>query len=247
MDEPLATIGADEDPRVTGEYVRPVSPGGLTLVGVVHDHPASTYRVRRIIDELDPDVLAVELPPLALPMFEEYAHDDRSPPDFGGEMSAAIQAAEADTVVGIDGPTGEFSAGLIRRLIRKRPASSTVRKVLANLTSATKHAIVCRLAAIVATRTSLRMQVDAPVSHDVGWKDAPGEQADDEHKQIRQSRAFMNVFEASSASHASRFRDETREEHMADRLSELRQERTVAVVGIDHLDSLVERLDEAKA
>lgn len=52
----LPAIDVESDPRVTGDYIRQVSgdAGTVTLVRVVHDHPASTYRVREVIDELDP-------------------------------------------------------------------------------------------------------------------------------------------------------------------------------------------------
>jgi hypothetical protein len=40
--------------------------------------------------------------PLSIPLFEEYAATDRCPPAFGGEMSAAIQADDRSTTVGID-------------------------------------------------------------------------------------------------------------------------------------------------
>jgi hypothetical protein len=39
---------------------------------------------------------------MSVPLFEQYAETDRTPPVFGGEMSAAIQAAAPDTTVGID-------------------------------------------------------------------------------------------------------------------------------------------------
>ena len=53
-------IDTDSDPRVTGEYVRQLSGahGTLTLVGVVHDHPASIYRVQHVIERVDPEILA---------------------------------------------------------------------------------------------------------------------------------------------------------------------------------------------
>jgi len=121
-----------EDPRLTGEHVRSVAStaGTVTLVGVVHDHPASVYRVRRVLEAREPDVLALELPPISLSLFEAYARDVRTPPVFGGEMSAAIQAADTDEVVGIDGPTMAFTLALARTLVRERASQSTVRSVI---------------------------------------------------------------------------------------------------------------------
>ena len=66
-------------PRFTGEYVRRLGSddsgddasdgvaddatdaGDVTLVGVVHNHPASKHRIRTMLDEVDPAVLALEL------------------------------------------------------------------------------------------------------------------------------------------------------------------------------------------
>jgi pheromone shutdown protein TraB len=241
-------IDVDSDPRVTGEYVRHVSgdTGTLTLVGVVHDHPSSTYRVRQVVEELDPEVLALELPPISIPLFEQYAATDRCPPVFGGEMSAAIQAADSSSTVGIDRPTRGFFRRLGRNLLQERPSLTTVRNVVSNAVKTTKHAVICRIAAAVGARTSIRLEVDSPVSHDVDWTDAPEDQARDEREQVRRSRSFMNAFRTASRSRASRLEDAAREESMATRLLELSEEgNTVAVVGIDHLESLVEQLDSA--
>ena len=245
MEAPPA-IDVDSDPRVTGEYVRQVSDdhGTLTLVGVVHDHPASIYRVRQVIEGVDPEVLALELPPISLPLFEQYAATNQTPPAFGGEMSAAIQAADPDTAVGIDRPTGGFFRQLGRNLLRERPSLETARNVVSNAVGTTKHALLCRAAAAVGARTSVRLEVDSPIPHDIAWTDAPDDQARDEHEQVRRSRSFINAFRTASRSRASRLEDDAREAAMASRLAELRADGpVVAVVGIDHLDSLVERLD----
>lgn len=235
------------DPRLEGEYVRRIAcpSGGVTLVGVVHDHPASVHRVRARVDDIDPDVLALELPPSAVPLFEQYATSSRSPPAFGGEMSAAVQAAATDRTAGIDRPTPGFLARLARNIAEERPSTATVRRVLRNTASTMKHALLCRGAAAVARRTGIRLEVDAPTVHDVDRTDPPEEQARDERTQVRQSRAFMNAFGADSSSRASQLADTTREQHMADRLSTLAERGSVvAVVGIDHLDSLAELLSE---
>lgn len=239
-------IDLDSDPRVTGEYVRQASTesGTLTLVGVVHDHPASTHRVQQVIETIDPAVLALELPPVSIPLFEQYAETDRTPPAFGGEMSAAIQAAETGSTVGIDRPTGGFFARLAHKLLRERPSLETVRGVLANAASTTRHAIRCRVAAAIARRSSIRLEVDAPVPHDISSTASPDEQARDEREQVERSRSFMNAFEDATPSRASQIEDAAREAEMARRLSERRTDGdTVAVVGIHHLDSLAERLD----
>lgn len=239
----------DADPRLTDEYVRTVSggeeTGDVVLTGVVHDHPASAYRTKTLIEALDPDVLALELPPMAVPLFGRYADDSRTPPAFGGEMSTAIQATGTDHVVGIDGPSIGFTACLVRTLYRERAGLDTLRRVSRSLRSITGRAVLCRLAATMAGVTGLRLEVDDPVSHDVRWSDDPSSQAADEREQVRRARAVTAVF---GRTDAVRLREGAREEHMADRLCSLRRAGdVVAVVGIDHLDSLAERLGSADA
>ncbi|QLG26810.1 hypothetical protein HUG10_04305 [Halorarum halophilum] len=238
----------DDDPRFGDSYVRQEldSPTGgrVTLVGVVHDHPASTYRVRTVVDAVDPDVLALELPPLAVGLFEQYAEGERTPPTFGGEMSAAIQAARTDAVAGIDGPDRAFYRRLVRTLSRERPSRPEAKRILSGLASASKRAVVCRVAGALAARTGVRLEVDVPVAHDCTWADDPEDQAADERRQIRQSQALTSALGPCTASRATAFRDATREAHMADRLADLRETGSVvAVVGIDHLDPLSELLD----
>lgn len=246
VDTPMATDTFD--PRVTGERVRRFSGedeiGDVTLVGVVHDHPASKYRVSAVLDAVDPDVLALELPPLAVPLYEQYADDSRTPPIFGGEMSAAVQAVCADRIVGIDGPSSGFVARLLRNLSGDTESFATVRSVLRSLSSVTKHALVCRLAAVLAVQTGVRLEVDPPTTYDCDWADDPLTQASDERSQVRRAQTITNAF---GRSDTARTRTVTREEHMASRLSTLRREGNVAaVVGIAHLDPLVQRLAERK-
>lgn len=240
-------MDTNSDPRLTGAYVREVSgqDGAVTLVGVVHDHPASCYRVQHHVRRLDPEILALELPPSAVPLFEEYATSRQTPPVFGGEMSTAVQAADDATVVGVDRPTSSFGLKLIRNLLRERPSATIARKVFRNTVSAMKHAFVCRVAAGVSAHTDVRVEVDSPTEHDTDWTDSPTAQADDEQAQVRRSRTFMNAFQTSSSSRASRLEDATREEHMAERLTKLSDDGdVVAIVGIDHLDPLAELLED---
>lgn len=234
------------DPRITGEYVRRVSDEShrdeVTLVGVVHNHPASKYRVRTTLGAADPDVLALELPPLAVPLYEQYADDRRTPPPFGGEMSAAIQAVTTDRIVGIDGPSSAFVVRLLRTLSTDNTSFATVQSVLRGLSSVTKRAVVCRLAATLAARTDVRLEVGSPAIHDCDRADDPQEQASDERSQIRRAQTIAKTF---GQSDTARVRNVTREEHMADQLSTLRRDgNVVAVVGIAHLDPLTHRLAE---
>jgi len=234
-----------DDPRTTGDHRRRLPAAGrkraVTLVGVVHDHPASKYRVRAVVDTERPDVLALELPPLALPLFLEYASDDREPPAFGGEMSAAIQAAETERIAGIDGPSVSFARKLLGTLVRGQHPEASLPGVARRFAAVTKHALTCRVAATLARKTGCTVQVDRPTPHDTDWTDDPAVQASDEQRQIRTARTVMNAFQGPGARAVQKT---ARERHMADRLETLRKEgAVVAVVGIGHLDALAERLD----
>ncbi len=238
----------ETDPRCDEEFVRRVSDpnrGTVTVVGVVHDHPSSVHRVRRLVDDVRPSVLALEVPSLAVSLYEQYASVDRTPPPFGGEMSAAIQAADGARVEGVDGPTPRFVWRLGRRLLAERASLSTVQSVVTSLGHAGRRAVVCRAAATLAGWTGVRLEVDAPVDHDVDAAAPPSEQASDERDQVRRARAVLDVFEPSRA---TRFRDATREAYMTDRVDHLRKTGDVlAVVGVHHLDALVEGLRERAA
>jgi pheromone shutdown protein TraB len=233
-----------DDPRVDTRYVRTCSGthdgGAVTIVGVVHDHPASVYRVRHVVSEVDPSVLALELPPLAVPLYEAYAAGARSPPALGGELSAAVQAAGTDSVVGIDGPSLGFVHTLGQRLWQERASRTTVSRSLRSLLSVTKSAVACRMAATLAARTPFTVAVGSSVPHETTMDDPANEQAADERRQIRAASAVMDAFETSPS---SRYRAESRERHMADRLATLRESGdVVAVVGAGHFDPLCERV-----
>ena len=238
------------DPRLTGEYVRRLGSddssddasdgvaddatdaGDVTLVGVVHNHPASKHRIRA--------VLGLELPPVAVPLYDFDADDWRTPPRFGGEMSTAIQAAATDRVVGIDGPDPGFVVRLVRNLLGEGASLSTARSVLSSLAGVTKRAVGCRLAAAVARTIGVRFDVSDPAAHDCSWADPPAAQARDERAQVERARTIAETFEQPAT---ARVRDRTRDQHMASRLSALQQEGdVVAVVGIAHLDPVCERL-----
>ncbi|WP_336001145.1 hypothetical protein [Halorientalis halophila] len=216
--------------------------GDVTLAGVVHDHPASRYRVGELVAAVEPDVLAVEVAPLALPLFEGYATDDRSPPAFGGEVSAAIAAAEDARVVGIDGVDGTFLRTLARKIEAERPAPSTLATVASSVASVLRRAAICRLGATVASTTGFRLEVDDPVVHETTLSDPPATQADDERSQLSRS---LTLLRCADPPEPIRLRDDVRDECMASRLDDLRTEGdVVAVVGRGHLDPLAERLAE---
>lgn len=232
------------DPRVRSEYVETVpqadTDGEIVLVGVLHDHPSSVYRVQRAVERHEPDVLALELPPMAVPLFEQHAAAEQTPPPLGGEMSAAVQAATTDRVVGIDGPTPSFFGQLARQLVRERASAPVVARTLQSAVSITRDAVACRLAAAVTARTRFEVGVGTSTGYETGWNDDPSAQAEDEHSQIARANAVLNAFEQPPSAH---YRTTTRERHMADRLRTHRADGdVVAVVGMGHLDAVAARL-----
>lgn len=248
-ERPVATATSDTDPRLNEAYLRTVPGDGelgrVDVVGAVHDHPASQYRAATVVADADPEVLALELPPLAVPLFEQYATDDRSPPPSGGEMSAAIQAAGTDRVVGIDGPTAGFARRLARTLYREDASLSSIRSSARAFASVSRHAAVCRLVAGVVARTSLAIEVDPATAYETDPTDDPAEQAADERDHVRRAQFVLQAF---GSSQSGELRDAAREAHMADRLAALRTEGdVVAVVGIDHLDPIVDAVRTAAA
>ncbi|WP_254273326.1 TraB/GumN family protein [Haloarcula marina] len=236
--------GGSTDPRLHDAYVErhPGADGDVVLVGALHDHPASKYRVRTIVERERPAVLALELPPLTLPLYEHYAADDGTPPLFGGEMSAAIQAATTDHVAGIDGPTPAFLRRVLARLYRERASFETVRDTAKRFLSVSKKAVTARLAATLATLTTVQVAVDAPTAYGTGWRDDPADQADDERERVRTANAMLSAFEPPPA---AAIQTTARERHMAERLRALRRHGdVVAVVGIAHLDGVAAHLAE---
>lgn len=232
----------EDDPRVREEFIEDLSERAaadrLILVGVVHDHPASRYRVQAVVESVDPSVVALELPPLAIPRYEQYARDGRTPPARGGEMSAAIQAAAPTaSVVGIDGPSVPFLLELLRTCVRERPSPASAGRVARSIWSVSRDAVRYRVAALAG-----RSAVDTAVEQDCRWSDEPHEQADDEWAQYRRSVA---VSSALGAPKAVRLRDSVREAHMAARLAEFGTGSVVvAVVGLGHLEPLVDRFEK---
>ena len=236
-------VDTGDDPRLHTDHVRhlPGDDHAVTLVGVVHDHPASRYRVGELVAALDPAVLAVEVAPLSLPLFEGYAADGRDLPAMGGEVSAAIAAAEDARVVGIDGVDDAFLRTLGRRVLAERPDPATLSRVTASVLGVVQSAAACRIGAVVADATGLRLEVDDPVTHETTLADPPERQAADERSQLTRSLTLLRCAEPPEP---IRLRDDVRDECMAARLADLRTEGdVVAVVGRGHLDPLAEHLD----
>ncbi|OVE85269.1 TraB/GumN family protein [Natronolimnobius baerhuensis] len=237
------------DPRITPEYCRHIggAAGNCYLLGVVHDHPASVGRVERVLEAVDPDTLALELPPAAVALYRTYADDtdaDEGPPRFGGEMSAAIRATDAD-VVGIDAPNWSFLRRVVARLVADRASAATARRVISSLSGATREALTCRVAATLNHATSMTVAYDDPIEYECSHDDSPAEQADHERGHVATVQALLGSVDTDGSALA--YRDETRERCMSDRLAELRADTdgdVVAVVGVDHLETLAETLEQ---
>jgi len=233
-----------DDPRMWGEYVSTFAgsndQGDITLVGVVHDHPSSVFRVGTIVDREQPDVLALELPSVAVPLYEQYARSQTSPPEYGGEFSRAVQAASTEDVVGIDGPSLGFLRDLVSRLVANRASPETLKRSLHSIASVTRTAVACRLAASVRAWTSRSLSVGSPVTHDISSADHPDAQVADEKRQIRAAVAVQNAFQGTRSSQC---RAATREQYMVEQLSSARTRgNVVAIIGAGHFDPITDRL-----
>lgn len=116
-----------------------------------------------------------------------------------------------------------------------------VRGVFDDLASVTNNAFRCRLADFLAAMTSIRLEVDSPFTYATDRTDSPGQQAENERRQIDRARAVMDTFEPSQA---ASFADGVRETHIAGRLTEFRSDGdAVAVVSRHHLGQIAELLD----
>ena len=237
--------GDATDPRLTDEYVRLIEgdehegAGDVLLLGSVHDHPASSYRIGERVAEFDPNVLALEVTPLSLPWFVTSA--DREEPHTC-EMTAAVAAAPDSQPVAIDGLDAEFFATLVRNLRAEGPRFSTVRAVARGVGAVAKHATNCRLAAWADRYTPYRPSAGEPVSHDCDRTDPPEVQAADERRQASTSLALLRAVERPAP---VAVRDETRETCMVRRIGRLREEGDVAaVVGVGHLEAVAAELAE---
>lgn len=243
----LATLARD-DPRLNVEYVRLLESDDhapVVLVGVVHDHPASIHRVRRLVEAVDPSVVGLELPQIATPLFEQYARLSESGEDAsaGGEMSAAIQTAGDARIVGLDMPDVASFASLARRMWTERVSSKTARAVFDDVWRLSRHALAVRLVATGLPAVLFDGDVERTQSYDVSSDDTPAVQAEHELRHVRRSAALLRSLEPPFA---TRLVDDVRERRIASRLAALRGETdgpVVAVLGYQHLDAVETILD----
>lgn len=211
----------------------------VVFVGVVHDHPASVYRVASIVHDEEPAVVALELPPLAIPLFERFAVESTTPGDPGGEMSAAIRAAETAEIRGIDMPTASYVRALVGTVREAAPALNDVRDVAVETYAVARHAVQCRLAAADGSLVPTERPVD-PLDHDCSFAAPPDVQAEHEAASLTRSRSLLGALEPPVAAQVT---DTAREKAMARRLAALgRRGTVVAVVGFDHLDEIADRV-----
>jgi len=217
------------DPRVDPTHYRVADgeAGTVVLVGVVHDHPASRYRTRAVVDALSPATVAIETPPALVPTFEARA--DRGD-DAGGEMTDAVASAGSARVVGIDAPAARFLPALARELRSNAPSLDVVRDVSRSLGRMTLRALRVRFGRAGASEPTR--------SVDEGSASA---QAENERSRLRESDTLLAALDPPLA---TRILDSARERHMAARLRALRARGgvAVAVVGFAHLDAVADAL-----
>lgn len=236
-----------DDPRLDETYLRIVpgteTDGTVVLVGVTHDHPASQARARRVVAGVEPAVVALELSPLAMPLYRQYAsaRDGRTGGAYdGGEMAAALAASGDGRAVGIDAPNWAYGRRLVEALRARGTGHEAAVSAIRDTLSVSRHAITCAVGAAIRTVTPWSPAVETPAAHDSSVADPPAAQAADEARQLSRSRALLGALELPPGQELV---DELREASMASRIESLRTEGSVvAVVGHAHLGPIYERL-----
>jgi len=237
-DTEIATaLAKGPDPRVHDEHLRCVD-DRFVLTGVVHDHPASSARSGEVVRKVDPDVVAVEVPPLAVSLFRDS--DDEEP--FGAEIRAAIHAANDEArVIGIDSLGIGFVSVLFRRARGDGVPVSVLCEVGSDLLDVAGHALACRAAA-VSPWDVVDPTDRGDFEHEVAPTDPPAVQAEDERRHRSRARSLLG---AVRRPRSARLLDSSREENMVNNLAALDGEPTVvALVGFDHLNTVADRLSD---
>jgi pheromone shutdown protein TraB len=233
-----------DDPRLDERFLRELShddSGDVTLVGAVHDHPASVFRAGAIAASRDPAAVALELPPLAVPLFRSLARAGRE--SAAGEMTAAIAAAPDARHVGIDAFDGRFVRTLLERARADGVSLGTVGSLARESIAFSRTAVRCRMAALLPRPSAVRPGRHGDHEYDCEPTDPPDVQADREREHVDRCLTFAH---AVAPPPAIRLRDEAREVCMAERVDDLRQDGdVVAVVGVAHLQPVAERLASA--
>ncbi|WP_227132696.1 hypothetical protein [Halorubellus salinus] len=257
----VEALAASGDPRLDDEYWRVVPAtedrGAVVLVGVVHDHPASAHRVASVVAEATPDVLALELPRLAVPYFVKRtarsgsrdagsieAGDDQAVADGGqavngiDEMSAAIGAATNADVVGVDTFSWRFWRTFLVRATSPEVTASAVRDAIEGVGRVVWRALSVRFGS-----ESGRPDGDGS-EYRVDAADDPVDQASHERSHVSRSRSLLGALERPAGDVLF---DEAREATMATNVDALRTSGTVvAVVGLAHLDAVADQLTDGE-
>ncbi len=238
-DRSLETLLAT-DPRVTESYVRKVDADGtrVVLVGVVHDHPASVYRAAAIVEAVDPQTVAVELPGLLVPTVRSAAAtagEDDVETSLGGEMTAAI-AASRGAVAGIDVPGRGTLRSVVATLQAEGVGLRTAARTLGDIGRITVHAVGGRIAGLGLPGTPSVDGIEDSHDYDVSSDALPAEQAEHERTHLRRSTTLLRSFEPPPA---TALLDEIRERQMARRIATASTAGpVVAVVGHGHLEAV---------
>jgi hypothetical protein len=222
--------GGADDPRIDAAQFRVVrtNDNSVTLVGVVHDHPASVHRVATAAGALEHDTLALELPDATVALFEGAG-------ERGGEMSAALEASDAEAV-GIDGYDLRSYAALARELFTNDLPRSAFAAAFASALRLSRGALAARLFLVGVPVT---VDLHSEQRYDCAPGDPPATQAAHEHEHVGRSRALLGALEAPAVAAF----DRVRERRMATRLRSLAEDGPVlAVVGYSHLDGVASRL-----
>jgi len=233
--DPDSTAAILDDPRIQSDHLRLLvtDESSVLLIGVVHDHPASVYRVERLVGAIDPETVAVELPPLALPLFEQGTD---------GEMSAALGANGADHAA-IDAHGPRFLAALAGEIGARSPGRQTIRRIASNALTVGKQALTCRLASVFGRERFPTAVADGGI--DLASEDLadPASVAAHERRHLSRSFSVLRAFERPAADEIV---DAARERTMARALARI-DETAVAVVGFEHLDGITTELEAVGA
>lgn len=226
-----------DDPRIETDFVRRV--GDVTLVGVVHDHPASVFRAGAVIDSREPAVVALELPPLVVPLFRSLAGKGGDSPT-GGEMTAAIAAAPDARHVGIDAFDSRFVRTLLGHARADGASIRTVGSLAREAMAFSRTVLYSRIAALGPLTHDAVPPRHEQTGYDCKPTDPPAVQAARERDHVARCRVFARAVRTPDA---VQHRDEARENCMAERIDALRRTGdVVAVVGLAHLEPVAERL-----
>lgn len=230
----------ESDPRVTADLCRQLTRGSgqVVLVGVVHDHPASCVRVRRVAQALEPETVCLELPPTTVHRYRETLESTDAARTTGGEMGVAMQATPEATHVGIDGLDTRFLRTLASTVTAQRPAVRTLARTARGVGTMAKQLLGSQLR-VWGNEPDTGIDVEQFESLRGG---SPELQAADERRQLERSASFLRAVETPAA---ISLREETRETCMAHRLVTCLEDGPVlAVLGMDHLDPVADNVLE---